>query len=124
MYQLHHLIGQSNVSGDTTQKYNECDDFLKLIITCYILVAEFQHLKIESLSDIPKINDVNNPQDLWMALSHEQKSVFQLIYEGIVDEFVSFRFNQRPAPSSDKVKVLIVIFSICLLMHFFLLNPL
>ena len=77
MYQLRNLICRSNVSGDPTKKYNECDAFLKLIITCYVFVAAFKHLKIESLSDIPKINDVNNPQQLWrMPLSHERKAVF------------------------------------------------
>ena len=64
MYQLRNLIGQSNVSGDPTKKYNVCDDFLKLIIASYVFVAAFKHLKIESLSDIPKINDVNNLQEL------------------------------------------------------------
>ena len=37
------------------------------------LVAAFKHLKIESLSDIPNINDVNNPQDLWSYINSKNR---------------------------------------------------
>lgn len=103
MYQLRNLIGRSNVPTDPTKKYNECDDFFKLVIRCHVLVAAFKYLNMESLSDIPTISGVNNPQELWMALAPQRNTVLREIGEGIFDKFASFQFNGPPAQSQDKV---------------------
>lgn len=107
LYQLRNLIGRSNVSGDPTKKYNECDDFFKLVVRCHILVAAFKHLSMESLSDVPVIDGVNSPQDLWMTQAEERRTILQKICEGIVTRFVSFGFHQSPATSPDKVSQLL-----------------
>ncbi len=99
---MRNLIGRTNVSADPTKKYNECDDFFKLIGECHVLVAAFEHLSMKSHSDVPVISGVINPQDLWMAPSDERRNTLQMI-DDIVDKFASFIFNQSPAPSSDKV---------------------
>ncbi len=103
LYQLRNLIGRTNVSADPTKKYNECNDFFKLIVECHVLVAAFEHLSMKSLSDVPVISGIINPQDLWMAPSDERRNTLQMICDDIVDTFASFKFNQSPAPSSDKV---------------------
>ena len=76
--------------------YYSCDDFFKLIVTCYVPAAALKQLNMQSLSDIPTINGVNEPQNLWMNLLEERKAVLQEICEGIVDEFASFEFNKPP----------------------------
>ncbi len=106
LYQLRNLIGQSNVSGDPTKKYNECDDFFKLIVKCHILVAALQHLNMKSLTDVPDIDSVSNPENLWMIQADERKTILQEICEGVVNKFASFDFNPSPAPSQDEVSYL------------------
>ena len=105
MYQLRNLVGRSNVSTNPVKNYNSCDDFFKLIVTCYVLAAALKQLNMQSLSDIPTINGVNEPQNLWMHSIEERKGVLQEICEGIVDEFASFQFNKLPTLSQDKVSV-------------------
>ncbi len=95
LYQLRNLIGRSNVSGDPTKKYNECDDFFKLIVKCHILVAALQHLNMKSLSDVPDIDSVSNPENLWMIQADERKTILQEICEGVVNKFSSFDFNHQ-----------------------------
>ena len=63
MYQLRNLIGRTNVSSDPIHKFNESDDFLKLITTSHILVAALQILKMDDLNDIPHVPYMENPQD-------------------------------------------------------------
>ncbi len=85
LYQLRNLIGRTNVSADPTKKFNESDDFFKLIVECHILVAAFEHLIMKSLSDVPVISNIINPQYLWMAPSDECRSTLQMIFDDIVD---------------------------------------
>ncbi len=95
LYQLRNLIGRS--------KY---DDFFKLIVKCHILVAALLHLNMKSLSDVPDIDSVSNPENLWMIQADERKTILQEICEGVVNKFASFDFNQSPAPSQDEVSYL------------------
>lgn len=100
MHQLRNLIGRTNVSKDPIHRFNESDDFFKLIITCYVLVAAMKHLKMEALDDIPNIAD---PQSLWMRTDEERKSTLNVICTDIVDQFISFEFHKFPVESDDKV---------------------
>lgn len=78
MYQLRNLIGRSNVNADPIHKLNECEDFFKLVVTCHILVAAMEILRMKDLNDIPTIPTVAKPQDLWM-ISRESK-IYYTIY--------------------------------------------
>ena len=49
MYQLKNLVGRTNVSTDPIRKFNESDDFFKLITTSHILVAALEILKKNDL---------------------------------------------------------------------------
>ncbi len=99
MYQLRNLIGRSNVNADPVHKFNECDDFFKLVATCHILAAALQKLQMKALDDIPSISSVNQPQDLWMETAEKRKDVVQSICRDIVDEYASF---ESPNLSNDK----------------------
>lgn len=104
MYQLRNLIGRSNVNADPIHKFNECEDFFKLVVTCNILVAAMEILKMENLTDIPTIPTVAKPQDLWMETAENRQSIIQSICRDIVDKYVDFQFNKSPKSSNDKVE--------------------
>ena len=54
LYQLRNVINRSNVSVKTKGNFNSCDDFLVLVITCYVLAAAMEHLNINSLDEVPQ----------------------------------------------------------------------
>lgn len=101
------MIGRSNVSGDPIHKYNEADDFYKLLVTCYILVAAMKHLKMKALNEIPSHGNITDPQNLWAKTAKKRKSVLTNICSEIVDEFACFEFNKLPMESDDKVSITI-----------------
>ena len=102
MYQLRILIGRTNVSSDPIHKFNESDDFLKLITTSHILVAALQILKMDDLNDIPHVPYMENPQDFWMETADKRKPVLQTICKEIA-ESIGFQFNTIPGLSDDLV---------------------
>lgn len=107
MYQLRNLIGRSNVTANPVHRFNECDDFFKLLVTCHILVAAMQLLQMKSLEDTPCLSTVTEPAVFWMEDAVKRKSVLQSISEDIVEKFVSFDFNKPPALSKDMVSVVV-----------------
>ena len=66
LFQLRNMIGRINVSADPIRRFNECEDFFKLIINCFLLVAAMKFLKMTSLSDVPSLPHVNQANELWM----------------------------------------------------------
>ena len=48
MYQVRNLIGLTNVSKSPGKNFNASDDFIKLIITSYIVTAATEYLKMDS----------------------------------------------------------------------------
>ena len=98
------LIGRTNVTAKPIHKFNESDDFFKLIITSYILVAALEILQMENLSDIPHIsyNNMEKPEEFWMETAEKRKPVMQAICKRIVESFC-FQFNTSPKQSDDSV---------------------
>ena len=78
MYQLRNLIALSNVNADPIHKFNECEDFFKLVVTCHILVAAMEILHMEDLTDIPTIPTVGKQQDLWMQMAENKNLLYRL----------------------------------------------
>ena len=107
MYQLRNLIGRSNVSADPVHKFNESDDFFRLIVTCYILVAAMELLQMKILEDVPSLSGVEKPQELWMETAEKRKSILSSLCGDIVDQYASFEFNKPPILSKDMVSLLI-----------------
>lgn len=105
MYQLRNLIGRSNVSADPVHKFNESDDFFKLVVTCYILIAAMKSLKMKALEDVPCMSGVEEPRELWMETVEKRKSTLHSICGDIVDQFASFEFNKPPMLSKDMVSL-------------------
>ena len=66
IYQLKNLNGRTNVTAYPIHKFNESDDFLKLITTSYILVDALEMLKMENLSYIPHISYMEKSEEFWM----------------------------------------------------------
>ena len=103
MYQLRNLIGRTNISGDPTHKFNEADDLFKLLVTCHMLAAALKHLQMKTLSDVPSMCGIEDPESLWMETAEKRKSVLQNVCREIVEGFASFEFNKLPKQSDDKV---------------------
>ena len=103
MFQLQNFIGHSNVSAKPVKAFNQCDDFFELIVVCHMLAAAIKYLKMTSLLDVPQIDGVQQPQNLWMEPDQQRKEMPQSICEKIVSEFISFEFNKIPKLSTDKV---------------------
>ena len=97
------MIGRINVSADPIRRFNECEDFFKLIINCFLLVAAMKFLKMTSLSDVPSLPHVNQANELWMESAEKRISVLSSVCKSIVEEFLSFEFNNLKSCSDDKV---------------------
>ena len=108
MFQLQNFIGYSNISAKPVKVFNQCDDFFKLIVVCHMLATAIKYLKMTSLLDVPQIDGVQQPQNLWMEPDQRRKEVLQSICEKIVFEFIAFEFNKIPKLSTDKVSFCIM----------------
>ena len=97
------MIGCRNVSSDPIQKFNECEDFFKLITINHILVAAMQYLKMTSLDSIPSVPHLDQPDQLWMETTEKRQAVLHSICTDVIDQFISFEFNKPPLSSNDKV---------------------
>ena len=103
MYQLRNMIGRRNVSSDPIQKFNECEDFFKLITNSHILVAAMQCLKMTSVDSVPSVPHLDQPDQLWMETTEKRQAVLHSICTDVIDQFISFEFNKPPLSSNDKV---------------------
>ena len=104
LFHIRNTIGRSNVSVDPIRKFNECDDFFKLVITCHVLVAAMKSLHMKTLQDTPILPVSNVPAcDLWMETKERREEVLVAVTGDVVDQFIGFEFNQKPSCSSDKV---------------------
>ena len=108
LFQFRNFLGHSTVSAKPDKALNQCDDFFELIVVCHMLAAAIKYLKMISLLDVPQIDGVQQPQNLWMEPDQRRKEMLQSICEKIVSEFISFEFNKVPKPSTDKVSFCIV----------------
>ena len=100
LYQLRNLIARTNVNKKPEKDFNVCDDFFQLVITCYILTASLEFLKMKSLSDIPSGDDLPNA---WMNSAEYTQNVLADVCDGVVDQFISFSFNENGKIHKDKV---------------------
>ena len=89
MFQLWNLIGRSNISNDPIHKFNESDDFFKLLISCYILAAAMELLKMKALDGIPSISTVEKPEELWMQTAEARET----FCDPSVETSAAFQFN-------------------------------
>ena len=60
-------------------------------------------LKMTSLSDVPSLPHVNQANELWMESAEKRSSVLSSVCKSIVEEFLSFEFNNLKSCSDDKV---------------------
>ena len=42
LFQLRNVTGRTNVNADPVHRFNECDDFFRLVVTCHVLVQCLQ----------------------------------------------------------------------------------
>ena len=57
LFQLSNVIGCTNVNADPVHRFNECDDFFRLVVTCHVLVSAMKLLSMKALDDIPSLPD-------------------------------------------------------------------
>ena len=98
MYQVRNLIGRSNVSKSPGKNFNASDDFIKLIITSYIVTAAMEYLKMDSLTDSPS-------EGIWTLPLEERKALLMKICGDIVESFISFEYHSADDGSSSNDKV-------------------
>ena len=65
-----------------------------------IFLASLEFLKIKSLSDIPSGDDLPNA---WMNSAEYRQKVLADVCDGVVDQFISFSFNENGKIHRDKV---------------------
>ena len=66
MYQLHNLIGHSNVPPKPVKAFNQCSDFFKLVVVCHVLAAAIKYLSMASLADTLNVSGVQEIHDSWL----------------------------------------------------------
>ena len=105
MYQVRNLIGRSNVSKSPGKNFNASDDFIKLIITSYIVTAAMEYLKMDSLTDSPSEEVIHSPSEIWTLPLEERKALLMKICGDIVESFISFEYHSADDGSSSNDKV-------------------
>ena len=103
LFQLRNVIGRTNVNADPVHRFNECDDFFRLVVTCHVLVSAMKLLSMKALDDIPSLPDDICATDLWMETKEKRKEILQSLCMKIVNDFVQFKFKNVSLPSTDKV---------------------
>ena len=83
------------MSGKTKGHFNASGDILDLRITCHILAAAMEYLKMHSINDSPSDNIVANASSAWGELKDQRKYTLNLICGSIVDKYIPFLFNDR-----------------------------
>ena len=101
---MRNVIGRTNVNADPVHKFNECDDFFTLVVTCHVLVSAMKLLSMQTLDDIPSLLDDVPAATLWMETKEKRENVLRTLCMKIVD-FSSFKFSQASSSSTDKVSV-------------------
>ena len=91
MYQLKNLINRSNVTTIPKHNFNTCDDFLRLIINCFILTAAMKTLGMKELDNQPSSSHI--PEDVKLKSAEERKTLLENICKKIVDDFIHTEFK-------------------------------
>ena len=90
LYQLKNLIKRSNVRIKPKSNFDACDDFLKTVITGYILALAMSLLGMETVDDMPKTSDL--PPTTWLLDDDERRAMLHSVTQTIVNS-MSFGYN-------------------------------
>ena len=99
-------------------RYNECDDFFKLVVACHIVAAAMKELKMQDMSDVPTFSGISDEDtiDLWMEDEEQRKTLLKCVSDEIVDKYISFQYHAKLQSSKDKVSCKIIYDSFNLLL--------
>ena len=81
------------MSKSPRKNFNASDDFIKLIITSYIMTAAMEYLKMDSLTDSPSEEVIHSPSEIWTLPLEERKALLMKICGDIVESFISFEYH-------------------------------
>ena len=101
---MRNLINRTNVSAKTKGNFNNCEDFLVLVITCFTLVAVMEHLKIDSLEEFPSETVIPDVNELWTLTNEQRQKRMNEVCLEIVDKFIPFQFNSVTEKQGDQVR--------------------
>lgn len=93
MYQLKNLINRSNITTIPKHNFNTCDDFIRLIIKCFILTAAMKTLGMKELDNQPSSSHIPSPVDVKLKSAEERKTILDNICKKIVDNFIHTDFK-------------------------------
>ena len=100
IYQLKNLLNRTNVTTVPKHNFNTCDDFIKLIITCFILAAAMKTLGMKELNDKPSSSLILER----LKSADDRKVAMDEICDKVVANFICTDFNKAPQTSKDQVK--------------------
>ena len=105
LHQLRNLLNRSNVVEKPSRDFNECEDFLFLIIQSQVIMTALTTLKMKSLNDAPVCDTLlgPNPLSIWMLDIEERKKILDEVCSEVVTRFVQFSYNQGCTTEVDDV---------------------
>lgn len=98
LYQLRNLIGRFNVTNPKS-RFDECEDFLILVVEAYILACALELFQMDSVDDKPTFVGVED--DVWLKSAKVRRTILMEMSRAVVDKFVQFRFHDLPTNVSD-----------------------
>ena len=104
LHQLRNATNRSNVpSSKVINKFDSCDDFLKLIIESHVLVAAMKMFQMDTLEDVPVSTLIPEGEDTWMLQNDMREGLLSTITTQLVNSYVNMQFNTESPESKDMV---------------------
>lgn len=99
--QLRNLIDRRNVSVNSENDYNTCDDFLVQVIECHIIASGMELLKMDSTTSQPLLTE-----DLWLKDDDHRRDVLHAVSKEIVMKYVDLSTSEQSNTTDLGDKVL------------------
>lgn len=86
LYQLRNLINRRNVTATVHGRVNEVEDFLEVVISCYLVTSAMHYFGMENVNDVPHLNAFQNTISSLPLLQRKQQLLARL--NKIIDIYV------------------------------------
>ncbi len=88
LFHLRNQLNRRNVSKKCKKDLNAHEDFFELVVEAYITYAVMQHLKMNTIDDVPSEDVLPNSSLMWMEEDGERLKVLMSIAVNIASQHI------------------------------------
>jgi L1 cell adhesion molecule like protein len=87
LYQLRNAVDRRDISTRASGKYNCCDDFFNLVVSCHVIAAAMQFFSMKDTNYIPVHHLLTS--DLWLEDHDKRRVIIQAVKKDLMQLLVS-----------------------------------